>query len=99
MGTISVVTVLLAIPGVVLGGVVFVAVPFGPTARILAAVLIGGSTLVVGLLVGQSLTGVAKTALYVYATGSDAPEQFGDMDFDRLGGDGGSSSRDRTARI
>jgi len=42
---------------------------------------------------------VAKTALYVYATGGDAPEQFGDMDFARLNGDGGSSSRDRTARI
>ena len=97
MGTISAVTFLLGIPGVVLGAFTFIAVPSGGGGRVLAAVLVGGSVLLLGLLVGQSLTGVAKTALYVYATGGDTPEHFEDMDFDRLGDDSGGGTH--TARI
>ena len=97
MGTISAATFLLALPGVALGALTFVAAPFGAGAQVLSAVLIGGSALLIGLLIGQSLTGVAKTALYRYATGRSAPEQFDDMDFDRLGGD--ASSRGRAPRI
>jgi hypothetical protein len=97
MGTIGAVTFLLALPGVALGALTFVVAPFGAGPQVLAAVLVGGSALLLGLLVGQSLTGVAKTALYRYATGHSAPEHFDDMDFDRLGGD--ASSRGRAPRI
>jgi hypothetical protein len=33
------------------------------------------------VLLGKTLTGVAKTALYVYATEDTAPEYFEDMEF------------------
>jgi hypothetical protein len=42
--------------------------------------LIGGTTVSFGLLVGKALSGIAKTALYVYATERTAPEYFDDMD-------------------
>ncbi len=80
MGTIDVVSLLLALVGVGLGALTFVITAgLGPV-RLLATVLIGGSAFLFGLLVGKALSGVAKTALYVYATESTAPEFFEDMD-------------------
>lgn len=92
MGTIDVVTFLLALGGVVLGGVAFVVTTGLGTIQLLATLLIGGTAVVVGLLVGKALSGIAKTALYVYATESTVPEYFDDMDFNRLGGDGSGSA-------
>jgi hypothetical protein len=92
MGTIDVVTFLLVLGGVVLGGVAFVATTGLGTVQLLATLLIGGTGIVVGMLVGKALSGIAKTALYVYATESTAPEYFDDMDFNRLGGDSSGSS-------
>ena len=39
-------------------------------------------------LIGKALSGVAKTALYVYATESTAPAFFDDMDFGEFGDSG-----------
>lgn len=86
MGTIDVVTFLLAIGGIALSAVIYLATAgLGPV-QLLATVLIGGSAVVLGLLIGKALSGIAKTALYIYATETTAPAYFDDMDFGKLGG-------------
>ncbi len=93
MGTIDVVTVLLVLGGVVLGGLTFVVTAGLGTVGLLVALLVGGSAVVLALLVGKALTGVAKTALYLYATEAAAPEYFEDLDFDDLGDDDAATAR------
>jgi len=88
MATIDVVSFLLALAGLGLGALTFVATA-GTEIQLLATVVVGGSGFLFGLLVGKALSGVAKTALYVYATETTAPEYFDDMDFGALGGSGG----------
>jgi hypothetical protein len=87
MGTVDIVTALLALVGVGLGGVTFLATAGLGTVQLLATALVGGAGFVFGLLLGKALSGIAKTALYVYATEDTAPEFFTDMDFDAVGGD------------
>ena len=93
MGTIDVVSFLLALVGIGLGAVTFILTAGMGTVQLLATLLIGGSAFVFGLLIGKALTGVAKTALYVYATENTAPEYFDDMDFDDFGSDGSKAAR------
>lgn len=88
MGAVDIVAFLLALAGIALGGVTYVLTAGLGTLQLLLAVLVGGSAFLVGLLLGKALNGVAKTALYLYATERTSPEYFGDMDFSRLGGDG-----------
>jgi hypothetical protein len=92
MATIDIFSFLLALAGLGLGVLTFV-VTGGTSVQLLATVLIGGSAFVFGLLIGKALSGVAKTALYVYATERTAPEFFDDMDFSKLGGDNLASTR------
>ena len=92
MATIDIFSFLLALVGVGIGALTFV-VTGGTSIQLLATVLIGGSAFVFGLLVGKALSGVAKTALYVYATERTAPEFFDDMDFSELGGGQSKSTR------
>ena len=92
MATIDVFSFLLALAGLGLGALTFV-VTAGTGIQLLAAVVIGGSGFVFGLLVGKALSGVAKTALYVYATERTAPEFFDDMDFGAFGGNTSASTR------
>lgn len=87
LGAIDVVTFLLMLGGAVLGGVTFVMTSGLGTVQLLATLLVGGTAVSLGLLVGKALSGIAKTALYVYATERTAPEYFDDMEFSRLGGD------------
>jgi hypothetical protein len=87
LGAIDVVTFLLVLGGAVLGGVTFVVTSGLGTVQLLATLLIGGTAVSLGLLVGKALSGIAKTALYVYATERTVPEDFDDMEFSRLGGD------------
>jgi hypothetical protein len=54
------------------------------TGQLLATLLIGGTAVSVGLLVGKALSGIARTALYLYATQNTAPERFDDIDFSRI---------------
>ncbi|WP_092903018.1 DUF6159 family protein [Halostagnicola kamekurae] len=87
MDTIDMFSFLLALLGLVLGVLTFV-VPAGMGAiQLPATVLIGGTAFIFGLLIGKALSGVAKTALDVYATESTAPEFFDDMDFSGVSGD------------
>jgi hypothetical protein len=91
MGAINIVTFLLVAVGALLGVGVFLVIP--GTAGLLTAIAVGFTGVILGLLIGKSLTGIAKTALYVYATENTAPEFFDDMDFSSLGGDSGSSGQ------
>jgi MFS family permease len=85
MGAINIVTFLLMLGAAALGVLAFVALP--GSVGLLGAILLGGSAMVFAALVGNALTGVAKTALYVYATEDRSPEFFDDMDLRSLGGD------------
>ncbi|MFC3958335.1 DUF6159 family protein [Halovivax cerinus] len=92
MGAIDIVSFLLALAGAGVGVVTFLLVGGLGTAGLVATAIVGGSAVLLGLLIGKSLSGIAKTALYVYATEDTAPEYFEDMDFGRLGGDDATSS-------
>jgi len=87
MGTIDVATFLFVLAGLILGALTFVVTTGLGTVQLLATLLVGGSAVILGLLVGKTLTGIAKTALYVYATEDTAPAYFDDIDFSELGGD------------
>lgn len=93
MGPIDTVSFLLALTGVELGVLTFVVTTGMDPIQLPATVLIGGYAFLSGLLIGKFLSGVAKTALYVYATESTAPEFFDDMDFGEFGGDMSVSTR------
>lgn len=98
MGTIDVFSFLLALLGLGLGALTFVVTAGTGAIQLPATVLVGGTAFIFGLLIGKALSGIAKTALYVYATESTAPEFFDDMDFSSAGRDkspstGGFDSR------
>jgi hypothetical protein len=99
MATIDIFSFLLALAGLGLGALTFVVTAGTGTVQLVATVLIGGSAFVFGLLVGKALSGVAKTALYVYATESTAPEFFDDMDFGEISGDSSASARSLGGRF
>ena len=84
LGTIDVVTFLLMLAGIVLGGLTFFVTTGLGTGQLLATLLIGGTAVSVGLLVGKALGGIARTALYLYATQNAAPEHFDDIDFSKI---------------
>jgi len=88
MATIDVFSFLLSLAGLALGALAFV-VTADTGFQLLAAVAIGGSGFVFGLLIGKALSGIAKTALYVYATESTVPAFFDDMGFGAFGGSRG----------
>jgi len=91
MGTVDIVTGLVVLVGIGLGAGAFVATDGLGDAQMPAAVLVGGTVVGVGLLIGKAISGVAKTALYVYATEDSTPQHFEDMDFSGLSGDTSSS--------
>jgi hypothetical protein len=79
---------LFVIPFVALGALLFGTSPLAGIGLILVGVL-------TGFLVGQTLQGIIKTALYMYATEGSRPEEFDNVDFERLAGDSSRSSRPR----
>lgn len=88
---VGLVTIVLVVVGAI-PGLLLLATGTGGVTGIV--VLVAGA-LLAGL-IGQALTGIAKTALYVYATEDDAPGYFEDMDF---GGSPGASGRGRGSRL
>ncbi|GAB3033686.1 DUF6159 family protein [Natronobiforma cellulositropha] len=79
---LNVIPALIAIAGIALAVVVGVVIP--TAASIVTAVVIAIGAVVAAVLVGGVITGVAKTALYVYATESIEPEAFRSFDFESL---------------
>jgi hypothetical protein len=92
MGAINVVTFLLAVAGIAFASVVFVLTAGLGSVQLVATVTVGGAIVLVGILIGKALTGIAKTALYMYATEQAAPEYFEDLDFARLDSDRAGST-------
>jgi len=81
MGAINLVTLLLAVGGLALAGGIFILTAgLGPM-QFVATVTAGGAIVLTGVLVGKALTGIVKTALYLYATEQTAPEYFEDVEF------------------
>jgi hypothetical protein len=76
---VGLVTVVLILAGALVGVVLLAIVGTG-IGSVLGLAIIGGSVLI-GALIGEALTGIAKTALYVYATEDEPPRYFEDMDF------------------
>ena len=75
---------------VAVGGLLFTIVPAVGT----STVILGAVGLTVGVyLVGQTVQGIAKTALYVYAAEGLVPSEFDDFDFETMGGRTSSSTR------
>ena len=91
-GAVDLVTFALAAVGAVPGAALLFVFHVGApgVALLVVGVLLAG-------LVGKTLTGIAKTALYVYATEDDAPAYFDGIDFgdgdDGSGGSGGLRGR------
>jgi len=80
---VGIVTFLLALVGLGLSAIVFLVVPTGTTVGF-AAFLAVAVVLVFGaVLVGETLSGIAKTAVYVYATEDEAPGYFSSVPFGR----------------
>jgi len=68
---------------VAVGGVLFTVVPAVGT----STVILGAVGVTVGIyLVGQTVQGIAKTALYVYASERMVPSEFDNFDFKTMGG-------------
>jgi hypothetical protein len=78
---VSIVMFLMTLGGVAVAAVLFVVLPTGTTAGLLALAVLGGGAVLLGLLVGYALTGIAKTALYVYGTENEAPRYFEHVQF------------------
>lgn len=85
VGGISVVTIVLGFVGAVPGIIILTLLPESAGLLGFLALIV---SILLALLVGQTLTGVAKTALYLYATEDEVPSSFEDIDFDT----GGESS-------
>lgn len=80
---VSIVTFLLVLVGIAVTAVAFLAFPTGTAAGLFVVIAFGSVAIVGALLIGMALTGIAKTALYVYATEDETPSYFGGMDFGR----------------
>ncbi|AGB16245.1 hypothetical protein Halru_1638 [Halovivax ruber XH-70] len=92
MGAIDVVSFVLVLGGGLLGGATYLVLGGLGTAGLVATVVVGGTAILLAFLIGKTLSGIAKTALYLYATEDTAPEYFEDMDFGGLGGDDSTAS-------
>ena len=78
---VGIVTFLLVLGGVALTAVVFVVVPGGSTAGLLVVLAVGAVAILGALLIGETLSGIAKTAVYVYATEDESPTYFSHVNF------------------
>jgi hypothetical protein len=77
---VGIITVLFTVAGLAVAAVVLFALG-GTGAGILVAIVVAVLVVVAAYLGGTTLSAVAKTALYMYATEGDQPEQFRDVDF------------------
>ncbi|MBP1921961.1 hypothetical protein J2751_000966 [Halorubrum alkaliphilum] len=84
------ITLVVTLVGIVLAiGAIAVSVPVAavfPGPGILLALLLLGGVIAFAYLLSQTIWGVAKTALYVYAVEGHRPAEFDNFDFETLGG-------------
>ncbi|WP_247731463.1 DUF6159 family protein [Halovivax limisalsi] len=87
---VQLVGLVIALPFVLLGIALSGISPILTAGAILTGALLA-------FLVSQTLQGVIKTTLYLYATEGVRPDEFGDLDLDGLAGDGRQSARSTSA--
>jgi len=90
VGGVGVVTIVLGVVGAIPGIVVLWALPESAGVIGVLALIVA---VLVAMLIGQTLTGIAKTALYLYATEDESPRYFDGVDFGGGSARSGSSSR------
>jgi hypothetical protein len=78
---VGIVTAAFALVGLLVAGAVFLV--FGGTVGVVGAVAVGAAVLLLAYLLGTTLGGIAKTALYVYASEGRQPPEFENVDFGR----------------
>lgn len=88
VGGVGLVSIVFTVFGLLIAVVLFLVLQ-GSGVGILLAVAVGFVAVVGGYLFGQALTGITKTALYLYATEGREPRYFEDADF------GGERSTDQ----
>lgn len=83
---VGLVTILFLVLGFVVGAVLFlVALSLGSVLGVVGALAAGAVVVLLAYLAGVTLGGIARTALYVYATEGKKPSEFDDVDFTRSG--------------
>jgi len=92
IGGVGVVTIALGFAGAIPGFLILWAVPESAGILGFFALIVA---VLVAMLIGQALTGVAKTALYLYAVEDESPRYFDGVDF----GGGGSTGPESSTRI
>jgi hypothetical protein len=80
---VSIVMFLLTGVGVAVALGLYLVLPTDTTVGLAVVAVVGGVAIVLGLLIGYALTGIAKTALYVYGTENESPRYFDGIDFGR----------------
>ena len=80
---VGIVTVLLALVAVGISLGAFVLIPTGTTAGLVTFLVVAGVLVLGAVLVGETLGGIAKTAVYVYATEDETPAYFSSVSFGR----------------
>lgn len=81
---VGLVTILFLVAGVVLAIVLFfVGMSLGSFIGFVGALAIGAVVIMLAYLAGVTLGGIARTALYVYATEGKKPSEFANVDFAR----------------
>lgn len=91
---LGIIPALIMIPGVILA--VGILVASQGLAMVVVALAVAISAGVLSMLVGGVITGVAKTALYVYATEDIKPEEFNQFDFDSMFEPAGGNTDDKS---
>lgn len=82
-GGVRLIDAAFSLVGVGLGALVYT-----NTGNVIAAALVAIPFIVAGALLSQTVRGIVKTSLYVYAREGKRPSQFDDQDFDNFGGGG-----------
>jgi hypothetical protein len=84
---LGIIQFLLAVGAILLAIVAFlILATVSPVAGIGVGLFVVAVGLLSAYLVGQTIRGIAKTALYLYAREGTVPEEFTDFDFETLGG-------------
>lgn len=83
---VGLVTILFLVGGVVLGGILLYAgLASGSVVGLVLGIAVGAVVVLLAYLAGVTLSAIARTALYVYATEGKKPSEFENVDFSRPG--------------
>lgn len=78
---VGIVTFLLVLGGLAVGGLAYLVLPTGTTAGLVVVIAIAAVAVIAAAVIGETLSGIAKTAVYVYATENESPKYFSHVDF------------------